>query len=278
MRRHIIYLYSLLANIYLYIFSKKYFRLINEVFFNLNLKARGYTNYGSLFLTGEKYFIKILANSNPNLCIDIGANIGNFSKYLIKNTSSNVIAFEPLKKAYIDLKKIEKNFPGRFFAFNYGLSNKNKKSYIFFSDNKSEKATFNVNFDKVTFFSRKSIKKNIVKLFTLDSFYLKNKSLFKRGLDYIKIDSEGYEYQILLGAKRVLNIFKPKFIQIEMNQYNIFNNLNIYQFSKILHNYDVFRMLPYNSGLIKINPIYANNNIFHLSNFIFIRKENKIIL
>ena len=91
-------------------------------------------------------------------------------------------------------------------------------------------------------------------------------------MDYIKIDSEGYEYQILAGAKKVLNIFKPKFIQIEMNQYNIYNNFNIYQFSKILLNYDAFIILPYNSGITKINPAHPNNNIFHLSNFIFIRK------
>ena len=91
-------------------------------------------------------------------------------------------------------------------------------------------------------------------------------------MDYIKIDSEGYEYQILAGAKKVLNIFKPKFIQIEMNQYNIYNNFNIFQFSKILLNYNVFRILPYSSGILKINPVYADNNIFHLSNFIFIRK------
>lgn len=272
MRRCIIKLYTLLANIYSYTFSKKYFRFINEVFYNLSLKAKGYTNYGSLFLTGEKCFIKILADSNPKLCIDIGANTGNFSKHLINNTSSNVIAFEPLKKAFRDLKKIEKNYPKRFYAFNYGLSNINKKAYIFFSDNKSEKATFNINFDKVTFFSKKKIQKNIANLITLDSFYLKNKSLFKNGLDYIKIDSEGYEYPILLGAKNVLNIFKPRFIQIEINQYNIYNNFNIFQFSKMLLNYDIFRILPYNSGIIKINPVHPNNNIFHLSNFIFIKK------
>ena len=274
MRKNIIKLYILFANIYSYIFSKKYFRFINEVLYNLALKAKGYTNYGSLFLTGEKNFIKILINSKPSLCIDIGANIGNYSKYLIQNSSSNVIAFEPLKKSYIELSKIAKNYPSRFYAFNYGLGDKNKKSYIFFSNNKSQKATFNINFDKVTFFSRKGVKKNLTEIVTLDSFYYKNKKLFSNGLDFIKIDSEGYEYQILLGAKKVLNILKPKFIQIEINQYNIYNNSNIYQFSKILFDYDVFRILPYSSGMEKINPNHANSNIFHLSNFLFIRKKN----
>jgi FkbM family methyltransferase len=223
-------------------------------------------------LTGEKNFIKILINSKPRLCIDIGANIGNYSKYLIQNSSSNVIAFEPLKKSYVELSKISKNYPGRFYAFNFGLGDKNKQSNIYYSNNRSQKATFNINFDKVTFFSRKGVKKNLTKIVTLDSFYLKNKKFFSYGLDFIKIDSEGYEYQILLGAKKVLNILKPKFIQIEINQYNIYNNSNIYQFSKILFDYDVFRILPYDSGMEKINPNYANNNIFHLSNFIFIRK------
>ena len=60
--------------------------------------------------SGEKFFIKkILAPSQPKLCIDIGANIGNYTLELLKLTNAKVISFEPLPITFDKLKeKIER--------------------------------------------------------------------------------------------------------------------------------------------------------------------------
>ena len=51
-------------------------------------------------------------------------------------------------------------------------------------------------------------------------------SLFKDGIvkeiDFIKIDTKGFEYLVLLGSQEIINKYKPKFIQIEYNWHQLF--------------------------------------------------------
>jgi hypothetical protein len=51
---------------------------VTEFLLSHALSARGYNNYHNKEESGESFFInEILAKSQPKLCIDIGANIGN---------------------------------------------------------------------------------------------------------------------------------------------------------------------------------------------------------
>ena len=111
-------------------------------------------------------------------------------------------------------------------------------------------------------------------LHSLDQFYYQNKNFFlENGLDFIKIDVEGNEYNVLEGAKNTINKFQPNFIQIEINSYNIFSNHSLNFISKALPNYKIFQILPYDSGLKKVNSDHPVFNLFYLSNFVFINKN-----
>ena len=77
---------------------------------------------------------------------------------------------------------------------------------------------------------------------------------------------------MLIGASKTIKKHKPKLIQIEMNYHYLFSGENLYQFSKFLKGYDVYQIMPFNNGLLKIDPYRPENNIFHLSNFIFKKK------
>ena len=257
MKNFFLKIFNFISLFYSFFFSKKYIRIVNEIFFQLTLKASGYTNYGSPRTTGENYFIKLLDKTNPKLCIDVGANVGVYSQSLIKLTRAKIIAFEPLPEAFKLLKKIEKSHKKRFFAYNL-----------------SELATYDKNYNKVTFFKSNCIRSIPTKIITLDNFYKKNKSFFfKNGLDFLKIDTEGHEYEVLLGAKTIIKECKPNFIQVEINQYQLLKNQNLYTISKLLPDYEIYQILPFNSGLKKIISSHPNNNIFHLSNFVFIKKN-----
>jgi FkbM family methyltransferase len=274
MKKFFLKLFRYTSLTYSFFFSKKYLRFVNEIFFRLTLKASGYTNYGSLQETGEHYFIRVLGKTNPKLCIDVGANIGVYSKCLIKFTEAKIIAFEPLPAAFKLLKKLEKFHKKRFFPYNVGLSNQTASVNLFCPNNLSELATYDKNYNQVTFFKSDSIRRISSKIVTLDEFYKRNKQFFfKDGLDFIKIDTEGHEYEVLLGAKFLIKECKPNFIQIEINQYQLLKNQNLYTICKLLPDYDIFQILPFNSGLKKIISTHPNNNIFHLSNFVFIKKK-----
>ena len=61
-----------------------------------------------------------------------------------------------------------------------------------------------------------------------------------------------------------------------MNYHYLFSGENLYQFSILLKDYDIYQILPFNNGLLKIDPSRPENNIFHLSNFIF--KKDDIVV
>ena len=105
-------IYLLLSKIYVFIFGRKLMQKFNHVIFSLTLKAKGYSNYGNHDQTGEGNFIRII-QSELNLCLDIGANIGNYSRFLLENSKTKVIAFEPLQGAFLALKKTQLQFNDR---------------------------------------------------------------------------------------------------------------------------------------------------------------------
>ena len=51
-------------------------------------------------------------------------------------------------------------------------------------------------------------------------------------VDLIKIDTEGYEMNVLKGSRNFIS--KPKFIQIEFNWHQLFTNNSLIDFSKEL--------------------------------------------
>ena len=272
-KKILIFLYKKLSIIYVFVFGRKSMQFFNDIVLSLSLNAKGFKNYGNLNLTGEKKFIKLIGKE-INFSIDIGANVGKYTKLLLTETNSEVIAFEPLPKAFEELKEIEKNFSSRLNVYNFGIGNKNSNLELNYSTEKSELASFIEDLDKLSFIDSKNNKKIIVEVMTLDSFFKKYEQTYKeKEIDLLKIDTEGFELEVLNGASETLINKKPKFIQIEFNWHQLFREQTIYKFSKILSNYEVFKILPFGNSLIKVDPKRPESNIFHLSNFVFIRKD-----
>ena len=142
--------------------------------------------------------------------------------------------------------------------------------YLFFGDQKSEKASLVPNLEKLSFIGLQNKNKISVEVKKLDYFenYFENKQV-----DFIKIDTEGFEYEVLKGAEIILKKHKPKFIQIEFNWHQLIRNHTLYNISKLVNSYDVFRILPHGNKLLYVDPSRPENNIYHLSNYVFIRDD-----
>ena len=256
------------------LFSSKIFIFFRKLILHFSLKISGYKNFGNFHETGEEQIFKILKKNKIKNCLDIGAHIGLFSTKLLEKKDLNIIAFEPMKKPFLELKKIEKKEKVRFRCFNIALSNIKGEKEIFFTNPSSQLSSIAVNLNQINFLKEKKIKKQKILVDTLDNFAKKNKYLFKKKIDFIKIDTEGNDLKVLLGSKEIIKKHRPKFIQVEMNYHYLFSGENLWQFSKFLRDYDVYQIMPFNNGLLKIDPARPENNIFHLSNFIF-KKKNK---
>lgn len=266
-----VYIFKKISFLYNFIFGRKTTQKLNNIIFSLSLRAKGYNNYGSFKVTGEKNFIQSISRE-LQFSLDIGANIGNYSKLLIEETNSYIFAFEPLDGAYDNLNKLVIEHPNRIEAFKLALGDKNVEKNLNFTDEKSEKATFLDDINKLSFYEAASNKKKLVNLVTLDEF-MEQKNLFDKEIDLIKIDTEGYELEVLKGSKRLIEENKPKYIQLEFNIHQLFKNHTMYEFSKYLKKYELFQILPFGNKLLKVNPEKAETNIFYLTNFVYIRND-----
>lgn len=262
-----------LLNIPLKIFSKKIFYKINFIFLHIILKFMGYKNYGSYYETGEIYFLNQLKKFKIKTSIDVGANLGLYSSKLLEISKEKVISFEPMFYSFKKLEKLKKKNINKFFCFNVALSNKNEVKQIYYVNKFSQLATTSSFTKNIKFLRKYKFKKKKIKTITMDNFFTKNKKLLENGVDFIKIDTEGNDYKVISGSIKTIKKYKPKFIQFEMNSHNLFEGDTLFKFKNIMSNYKIYRMLPFNNGLLEVNADYAENNIFHLCIYILIRKD-----
>ena len=254
-------------------FSSKFYNNLTDIFLHIALKLKGYKNFGTFNETGEEYLLNMLIKNKVKYCLDIGAHNGDYSKKLLETYNMRVIAFEPMKQSFKNLKNLKNYYSDKFQCFNIALSDKNGFQKIYFAKSNSQLASLSSNLKNINFLKKKKFKNQKIKVSTLDYFEKKNKNIFPRKIDFLKIDTEGNDLKVLKGGLNFIKKYKPEFIQIEMNYHYLFDGENLYQFKKILNNYEVYKILPFNNGLLKVDENRPENNIFHLSNFVFIKKK-----
>ncbi len=189
---------------------------LSEVeFVNVNLKSRKLVfNTSDLKLENFICVIRqVIFNNQYNLMteniqdkivIDAGANDGTFSIFAAFLGAKKVYAFEPVSGA---LKKLTSNiklnnFQNKIEVIQKGLGDKNKRSKIFsrfFGDGGARFDGKREDF-KIAGFSED------VEIVTLDTFVEVNNI---SSVDFIKMDVEGFEEQVLRGALGTIIKMKP---------------------------------------------------------------------
>jgi FkbM family methyltransferase len=175
--------------------------------------------------------------------IDIGAHKGEFYKYFIKKNKfiNNVVLIEPQKDKILNLLKISKELNHKTIIKNVAIGKKNIRQKFFISalsssstikayNNKSfwlrvKKLIFFLSFTKAT-----EKKQQYVTVKTLDKV-LKNLNLKK--IDFVKIDVEGAEYEVLLGAEKSLRCIN--YILIEKQFTALYKEYSFKKIEKILN-------------------------------------------
>lgn len=159
---------------------------------------------------------ELISEEDSQLFLDVGANAGQsaLSIFLIK-PNARVISFEPNYLNYIYLERLEKQFDN-FEYYKFGLGDENKSIDFFCPIYNGKKMTPWGSFDyeeatkgiskEIQFFDQKklSVETMALEIKTLDSLDLEP--------DFIKIDVQGFEYQVLLGGKETIMRCKPIFM------------------------------------------------------------------
>jgi len=228
-------------------------------------------------LSFDEIFKKIIKNEKP-VIFDIGANKGQSIDRFLKVSNNAVIhSFEPnidefdlLKKKYNTNKNIKLN--------NIALGEKKRKKYFNVTEHSANSSFLDLKKDTNWIKLRSSqlnidkenyIKKKLeVDIETLDDYCNQN-SIEK--IDIVKIDTQGYEEQILIGCKKMIAAQKIDALEIEIvfssvyEKYVSFSDIekylvpNNYRFSGIkLHNNNLFSGAIFFADVLFLNKSKFN--------------------
>ena len=204
--------------------------------------------------------IKLIKFRNKTNIIDVGASDGIASKFFYKNlNTNNIICFEPDINYIQILKKL--NLKGITIK-PYAIGDKNSSKSIFFPRYKF----FNRELNLITYthydkdFLKQQIKldfkfrKNIT--IVQKKIFIKKITKFKIKIDLIKIDTNGFELQVLKGLIKIINKNKPAII-LESNQ-------DIKKIEKILRklSYRSYYFSTSKNELEKVKNKYPLNTFF----------------
>ncbi len=245
-------LFWISTNLYGKIFGHAFLAPVHHAIVSFSLHALGYGNMLREEWTGEEWFIKeILAPSSPKLIFDVGANVGNYSKLLLKYTDAKIYAFEPNPSSFSMLSKLSE----RVTKVPKAVSNCIGSAELYFKFECDGKASLDRNIRKGNQVS--------VELTTLEQ-YAKENGI--ESVDYIKIDTEGFERETLEG----LGALRPKYIQFEFNINHLQRDHTLKSITELLPEYKFYRLLP--KGWVKIDTDHYLDNIFIFSNVVAVKK------
>jgi FkbM family methyltransferase len=239
---------------------KRFFKL-NELFFKFGLRGIGVLNYENDRVSGERRLIgKVVPRAKT--VFDVGANEGRYSVAARRcNPHAEVYAFEPNPSTYNRLRKIGEQHLFHTFKYGLGAHTETLPLFDYKGSTGSEHATLYQ--EVMEQIHRKEAVAHTVDIRTIDETV---KQLEVDTIDLLKIDAEGHEYEVLLGAEGMLRSGNILVIHFEFNEMAVVSRHYLRDFMLLLKEYDLFRLLPdgavpLSSGSYKFIEILAYQNI-----------------
>ncbi len=262
-------------NFFIIILARPKFQRFYEILFRTLIGFLGYMNFSEDFkFTGERKLVKKLGKFNISTVLDIGANKGQWAIMVLNNSNWSVISFEPQKSAFKILEELTDNYPQRFDCYNYALGDENTETLINVHGSFTELSFINNDLNSLPLLTGRSASTEEISLRRVDDLYAADKMKYSN-VDFVKIDVEGFEYKVLLGSRLFLSEVKPRFVQIEMNWHQLFTMTPVFEFGKLLVDYDCYQILPAGEVLHKLDITNPIRNIYQLANFLFVRSDTK---
>lgn len=188
--------------------------------------------------------------------LEIGANLGYYLLIeLLYLKNSKVIAFEPNRENTVCLKENIKlhKVKGRVKLYDYAVGDKNSNLKFYISEESNAGSLV----------PKKDYTKTVnVKTVKLDDF-------LKQKIDYVRMDTEGYEIKIIKGMKKILTSkASPKKLFIEVHPEPLKEmGSSITKFYNLLKSYGymgrkfIYQSSDYCSGKSKL-AVYDNEKMF----------------
>ena len=236
----------------------------------INLFGYKFMKINSIDPTDLDRLTKFLVTKSEPVIFDVGANKGqSITRYKKLFQNPIIHCFEPnidnvniLKQKYTNDKSLYLNNvavgdkKGKLEFNIYAQNSHSSFKNLIPNTTWIKKRSKSINIDDKNY----TTKKINAEIITLDD-YVNAKNL--TSVDILKIDTQGFEDKVLLGAQNLLKNNRIKLIQLELTFSEIYENpLNIYDVEKTLipNNYKLFGVS--NGGSLISNYIYQSDFIY----------------
>ena len=227
--------------------ARRRFQSLWRALYLISLRGLGYNNWISS-INGEDRFARGWAREHaaqPVVIFDVGANKGDFTAtFLPLLTCAKFYLFEPnpktfqhLSRRYLDDSRIVLEAQG------VGAQPGSLPLYDFKNGKGSERASFLIeSFSEILHVEAEGVAAPIV---TLDGYAQAAGIGF---IDLLKIDTEGFEKDVLTGARALIAENRIGAVQLEMGEHNVVSGLSLYALTKLLPGFDLYRIVA--DGLV----------------------------
>ena len=234
------------------------------------LHGIGVLNWEDKEQNGETFFLQTyFADFVKPVVLDIGAHHGDYARRVIEICrSAAVYAFEPHPSTYKILEQSGKDCGFRTFNYGLGQQQESVPIYDYLHLDGSEHAS--IYKGVIEDLQTQTATSHPIQIEKLDDIL---DHLNLTHVDLLKIDTEGNEFNVLLGAEQSIRRGMIDVIHFEFNEMNVISRTFFKDFFDFLPEYDFFRLTP--SSAMHI-PTYIPwlCEIFAYQNIVCTRKTN----
>lgn len=209
-------------------------------------------------LAGKKYIV----------IFDIGANCGDYTLELVSvfGDKASIYSFEPLKEAYAKLAKNAEPH-ANIRTYNFGFGEKAATLRIYSDGSSSTLASLFRR--RMSHLGVDAAHSEDVSIKRLDDF-CREKGIGH--VDFMKIDVEGSEFDVLKGAGKLLEADSIDMVQFEFGGFNISSRTFFQDFFYLLEPYfRIYRILK--DGVAEVTSYRESQEIFLTTNYLAVSRK-----
>ncbi len=269
-----------LLGLYRWLFARPGLSQLNTHVFKLSLRGIGVLNSEGPQVTGEAWFLcQLAASGQIKTIVDVGANTDVYGATEIPGAT--IYAFEPHPLTVKKLRaRIARAQQKNVQVFHMALADRAGSMKLWdFADDAVKKhlqptATLaSLNKQVIEQLHGQKAKSFAVKVETLDRMATQLKL---NTIDVLKVDTEGYEYAVLVGAKKLLARRKIRVIQFEFNEMNAYTRTFMKDFMELLPTHEFFRLLP--NGLFPMGTYRPlTHEVFGFQNIVALPQSDPLL-
>lgn len=209
---------------------------------------------------------------NGMVVFDIGANIGEYSTYLLGRAPGlKIHCFEPVGATFATLQQNLRGYvnSGQVVLNQCALGEARGGAEMFvYQDNAGSNSLYFHDYHAAL---SQSIRKETVPVSTVDDYI---ESLGEPCVGLMKVDVEGHEFDVIRGAAESLRCGRIECIQFEYNNYwrrSGHTLLEMFTLLRSLNDFSFYRLTPW--GRLPISHLDARIDDFRQSNYLAFLKQ-----